>query len=408
MLFWSVSGLLILVSVLAVLLPVLRGRARAARRSSYDMQIYRDQLKEIESERDRGLLSETEAAATRIEVSRRLLQAADAETEEAAVDEAPRRVSLVAGVLVGIAVATGTISFYIANGAPGFEDLPLAKRERQLAEAHANRPGQEEAEEAMANIRAGSQTSQPTPSAEDIALVDRLREVLEERPDDVRGYRLLANSLAALGRFDEARVAQQKVIALLGNEATPSDEFELAEMMILAAGGYVSPEAEQALTRGLSAAPQHPLGRYYSGVALLQAGRPDLTYPLWVRLLEESSPDAPWVEPIRAQIGEVARLAGLPPPPLGGPSAVDIEAAEGMSSDERQAMIAGMVESLGTRLAEEGGPPSDWAQLIRSLAILGETDRANAIRNEAQAKFADDPNALAQIESAARAGGLIQ
>lgn len=277
-----------------------------------------------------------------------------------------------------------------------------------MAEAYANRPGQEEAEAAAREAGTGPAATLNTEN--DVALVEQLRTALEDRPGDLRGHRLLARSLASLGRYAEAREAQEDVIDILGEEAQVSDNLELAELMILAAGGYVSPEAEELLADALEREPAHPLGRYYSGVALLQAGRPDLAYPIWTRLLNESQPNAPWVAPIQAQIGEVARLAGMPAPDTSatapGPDAADVAAAEDMSPEERQAMIEGMVEGLGARLAEEGGPPVDWARLIRALGVLGQKERAEAIRLEAVAKFASDPAALEQIEAAAAAGGL--
>jgi cytochrome c-type biogenesis protein CcmH len=176
---------------------------------------------------------------------------------------------------------------------------------------------------------------------------------------------------------------------------------DLAELMILAAGGYVSPEAEAALARGLARDPGSPVGRYYAGLAALQRGRADLAFPIWSRLLAEGPPDAPWVAAIEAEIGEVARLAGRPPPDVPGPGAAELEAAEGMDPEARTAMIEGMVDQLSERLATEGGPPEDWAQLIRSLGVLGRREAAAAIAAEARTVFAGDAAALELIATAA-------
>ena len=103
-------------------------------------------------------------------------------------------------------------------------------------------------------------------------------------------------------------------------------------------------------------------------------------------------------------------MAGLPPPaegaPAPGPTAADISAAEAMPPADRQAMIAGMVDGLAARLAEEGGPPEDWARLIRSLGVLGRRDEATAILVEAREAHAGDAAALAEIDAAARDAGL--
>ncbi|HRO11992.1 MAG TPA: c-type cytochrome biogenesis protein CcmI, partial [Amaricoccus sp.] len=103
---------------------------------------------------------------------------------------------------------------------------------------------------------------------------------------------------------------------------------------------------------------------------------------------------------------EAARQAGLAPPAGAGPSAEDVEAAGAMAPEERQAMIAGMVDGLSERLAREGGPPEDWARLIRSLGVLGRREEAAAILAEARQKHAGDPAGLAVIEAAAADAGL--
>ena len=71
-------------------------------------------------------------------------------------------------------------------------------------------------------------------------------------------------------------------------------------------------------------------------------------------------------------------------------------------------MIQGMVAQLSDRLATEGGSAQEWARLIGALDVLGQTERATAIYNEAQQVFADAPQALAIIQAAARQAGLTQ
>jgi cytochrome c-type biogenesis protein CcmH len=68
--------------------------------------------------------------------------------------------------------------------------------------------------------------------------------------------------------------------------------------------------------------------------------------------------------------------------------------------------ITAMVDGLAARLAAEGGPPEDWARLIRSLGVLGRQDEAQAILAEARQRHAGDAPGLAAIEAAARDAGL--
>ena len=182
--------------------------------------------------------------------------------------------------------------------------------------------------------------------------------------------------------------------------------------VVLAAGGYVSPEAEQALSRALQLDPQNGPARYYWGLMMAQTGRPDQAFRIWDRLLRAGPPDAPWIPPIRAQIEEIAARAGvdyaMPDPGTGqaGPSRADIEAAGQMSAEERMQMIEGMVSSLSNRLATEGGPPTEWARLINALGVLGRGEEARGIYDEAIGVFADDPGALDLIQQAGERAGV--
>lgn len=407
-LFWGIAAVGLALVFGAVLAPLWRGVGRGERRASYDLQVHRDQLREVEADLARGVLTPAEAEASRIELSRRLLAAADAEAAEVAAAAAPRRFTRRAVPLLTLGLVVAAIGLYRWLGVPGLPDQPLAERSAEAADARANRPDQAAAE-AMAAARPGA--AAPATSASDAALVEKLKTVLEGRPDDIEGHRLLARTLASLGRWPESRAAQERVVALRGDKATPDDLVNLAEAQILAAGGYVSPEAEAVLGRALALDPGNPVARYYSGLALLEGGRPDLAYRIWDRLVAEGPDGAPWMAPARDGLAEAARQLGMPPPgpapsAPGGPTAEDMRAAEDLPPEARQSMIEGMVARLSTRLATEGGPPADWAQLIRSLAVLDRRGEAAEVFAEARSTFAADPAGLALVETAAREAGL--
>ena len=165
----------------------------------------------------------------------------------------------------------------------------------------------------------------------------------------------------------------------------------------------VSPEAEEVLTQVLSRDPTNGAARYYIGLMLAQTGRPDNAFRIWDQLLREGPREAAWIEPILAQIEELAFRAGVTYqlPEIGpglntgdGPTAADIEAAGELSPSERLEMIESMVQGLSDRLGTEGGPVQDWAQLITALGVLGQTGAARAVYENAVQVFADDTRAL--------------
>lgn len=406
MLFWIASILILAVVAATLVLAMRQGKTEQHSGAASDIAVYRDQLREVERDLARGALSEADADSVRVEISRRLLDA-DRRAQEAAALGTGQRwwgVGLIGVILIG-----GTFALYTQMGAPGYPDLPMEQRLTMIAEAAANRPSQLEAEAAAAATR----PEQPAPNADFQDLMDRLRGSLAERPNDVRGLMLLAENEARLGNFPAARAAQERVIALKDQHATDTDYILLIDIMVFGTGGYVSPEAETLIREFVARSPQNGAGQYYAGLALVQTQRPDLAFPIWRRLLENSPPNAPWVPIIQQEIAAVAAAAGVdyrPPnmqaPSLPGPSAEEMAAASEMDAADRQAMIEGMVEGLAARLAEDGGSAEEWARLITALGVLNRRDQAVAILEEARLAFAQDSAGLAMIEDAAARAGI--
>ncbi|WP_294608010.1 c-type cytochrome biogenesis protein CcmI [uncultured Roseovarius sp.] len=408
--FWIIVAALAIAIGAVLALTLLRGRVGDAPPAAYDLQVYRDQLKEVDRDLARGVIGEDEAQRLRAEVSRRVL-AADAQLRLGGEDGGQPRAAgwLAAGLIVAV-IAGGGILIYGQVGAPGYRDLPIAKRIAASDEARAARLSQDEAE-----ARFGPQgQSVPEGTSQDyLALIEQLRKTVKERPEDQQGLQFLVRSEAALGNMSAARRAQQQLIALKGDATTAADQAMLADLMINASAGYVSAEAETALREALRLDPREPSARFYLGLYLIQVDRPDGAFRTWQALLEESTADAPWVAPIRAQIEDLAARAGvkyaLPPAgDLRGPTAEDMDNAAGLSAEGRQDMIRGMVAGLAERLATTGGSAEEWARLINAYGVLGELGKARQVWTEAQVVFAANPAMLDTLRAAAANAGIAE
>ena len=402
--FWLIAGLIS--ALVAALLgrSLLRGQDGEVDAAAYDVQVYRDQLSEVDRDVARGVLGEAEAERTRTEISRRLL-AADAAAKSVAAKGARTGVETWGGLtLAAILVTAGGLGLYSYLGKPQMADMPLENRLQEARELASTRLSQAafEAQMPVATL--------PDPDPSLLNLVEQLRDVVKERPDDLRGFQLLARNEASLGNYTRAYAAQNRIIELKGDAVETNDYLTLADYYMIAAQGYISPEAEDALSEAIRREPQNGFARYYTGLLMMQTGRPDLTFRFWRALLEEGPENAPWIAPIRANIDDLAWIAGVryDPPAPRGPSAEDIAAAESLSATDRAAMIEGMVASLSDRLASEGGSAQEWAQLITALGVLGRTGDAKDVWTEAQDLFKETPEGLAMINQAAANAGLTE
>lgn len=362
MTFWIALAVLALVVVALLVRPLLAGRADAVDRSQYDLAVYRDQLKEIEHDLERGLLTAEQAEAARVEVKRRMLTAAEAGEALAEGSRSGRR-SL--AVLLAVLLPAGAVLTYLQLGAPGMPDMPHAARE------------------------AGRQAVAQDQMAEMLQAMDTLAQRLEENPDDPRGWRILARSYAALGRHDEAVNAYRRLVAIDGG-GDAGDWSALGEALVLAADGRIDAEAQEAFERALAQDPQEPRARFYAGEALLQQGQPAEAVAAWRALLADSPADAPWAETVRERMRMVAARNDLPlaegDGAAPGPSPDQVERLD----EETGGMIQAMVARLEQRLEENPDDGPGWARLGRSYLVMGRNEDARAAYSRAVELQPDD------------------
>lgn len=380
--FLVIAGAVAALVGLAMVWPLLTGSRRGRGRDAAEIDLYRDQIAELDREVARGVISEAEAEGARAEIARRLIAATRRAGSADEIRAAPRQLSRVVAAIALVVPAALASAIYWQIGSPGQPDLPLANRGDPST---AGMPSQEDAERMMAG-------RMPAPAELDpeyAALLKRLEDVVADRPNDIEGHRLLAHSLARAGRWAEARETRDRLMELLGGAASADDYADHAETLIFAAGGYVSPRAVGALEQSLRIEPAHDMARYYAGFALRQAGRPEQAVELWRTLLREDTAAAAsrgpeWRHALEALIAETEGVAAAP-----GPTREDVEAAGEMSEEDRAAFIGTMVARLEERLTSEGGSAEEWVRLINAYVQLGKPDDARRILALSQESLSD-------------------
>ena len=194
-----------------------------------------------------GLIGEAEAEAARVEVSRRLLAAADAETPAPAALAAQP----VAGAAARAAIAAIVIVPVFALGL--YLDARLAECSGPVRPSPAPRIA---------------------PAHQSIAsLVSQVEAHLARNPNDGAGWEVIAPVYLRLGRFDDAVAARRKSIALNGE--TAAREADLGEALVAAANGVVTDEAKQAFERAVARDAHEAKARYFLGLADEQDGNRD-------------------------------------------------------------------------------------------------------------------------------------
>ena len=364
---WLILSLSTLAVLAAVLWPVWRGAGGAL--ADPGSAIYRDQLAEIEADQKRGLLSEAEAKASRAEVARRLI-AAEAERARPgtkAIATAGR--PMVAAALLALSGVTA-LGLYRSIGTPQLPDQPMAAR-----------------------------LAAPVEGDSVDVLVAKVEERLRRAPDDGEGWAVIAPVYLRLQRYEEAADAYQQALRLQGESAQALEGFGAATVSV--ANGIVSEAARIAFERAVALDEKRIESRFWLAVAAEQDGRKDEALAGFRDLLARSPADAPWRSTVEERI---AALTGAAPAP--GPTSEQVDAASGMSPEDRQAMIEGMVSGLAEKLKADGKNLDGWLRLIRAYTVLDKRDLAQKALGEAKAELAGDAQAQASLEGLAKELGL--
>jgi cytochrome c-type biogenesis protein CcmH len=383
MLLWIAFALLTAAVLAWVLAPLARpspageGSAEAGARA-----VYRDQLAEIEAERAAGLIGATEAEAARTEVSRRLLASAARSDDAAQRRTGPRGAAQHGRIALATAAAIPllTLTLYLAYGSP-----------RML----------------------GTLATQADDQAQVARMIAQVEARLRQAPDDGKGWEVIAPVYLKLGRYADAAAAYANAARLQGESVKLL--AGMAEASIMSRGGMITDEARTAYEKILKLEPGRAEARFWLAKRKEQDGHLADALADYTALLSESPPEAAYRGAVQTRIREVSARISAPGgqesrnrPTVApkGPTAADIEAAAGLSPEQREQMIVGMIEGLAQRLKSNGKDLAGWQHLVRSYAMMGRRDDARKALAEARRNFEGDARALSDLSGLAANLGL--
>ena len=347
-------------AVMALLaLPLLRERQAAPARAEFDRAIYRDQLAELERDRERGVLSGPEAEAARNEVARRIIKA---EPDHATLTGRRSRMAL-----LGLLLIPAVLPVYVLSGRPQLPGMPLRARLERAVE-----------------------------NQDYAALIAKVEAHLADNPGDIAGWKVLAPAYKRLERWSDAAGAYENIVRLSKPHAAVLADY--GEMLVFANEGMVTADSRRVFGQALQLDPKHPKARFFNGLALKQEGSSVEARLAFEALLADSPADAPWRLAVQAELAELGSRA---------PALNDAQMATGaMSGAERQAMILAMVDGLEAKLKANAFDLDGWQRLIRARSVLKEPEKARAALAAAKQQFKEKPDAIASLDGLATELGI--
>ncbi|MCY4238830.1 MAG: c-type cytochrome biogenesis protein CcmI [Rhodospirillaceae bacterium] len=245
----------------------------ARSRHGYDVEVYRDQLQELERDLDRGIIDPDDAEAARNEIRRRVLAATDAQKETEDALQSRYGLSRSTVMLLAFAVPILSLALYALTGRPKLSNP-------------ANLTVQEPRRDPTAADLRAAERMTPEQRHEMIrGMVDQLAARLRENPGDLAGWLRLGRAYSVMGEHQKATEAYARAAALAPKNVRVLTAYTMSVIRSQNQGESMAPGAVALVKRLYELEPQHPLALYYLGKNAFDLGQEAAGRKYWGRLL---------------------------------------------------------------------------------------------------------------------------
>ena len=253
---FAIYATLIIVAVAAMILPCLwfarRHQPAGADRKAANLAIFRDQLADLERERNEGSLDEGEFEQARSELQRRLLEEVETGSE---TESAPASTSRPTALVLLVLLPLAALAAYTVLGSPRALDPVNTAPQKQMTAADIE------------------------------GMVAKLAARMQQNPDDMNGWLMLARSYKMLGRYAESVEAYAKAEPVI--EKDPELLASYAETLAMASGKGLSGKSKELIDKALKLDPKHAHTLFLAGAAAMEAGDAKNGIAYWEALLPQ-------------------------------------------------------------------------------------------------------------------------
>ena len=272
--FLIIGALLVIGAVFFVIWPLLgtSGAAPVSRRFA-NVALYRDQMKELETDLEAGTLSAQNHDQAKLELETRLLEDVAA---DATAPVASRR-GRSGTIGVALAVPLCALAIYFVAGSPQALKYKVSVEQTE-------------------------------------GMLQKLAAHLQANPENFEGWTMLGRTYAAMGRFDRAAGAYANAVKHAPNDAQLLADY--ADALAMAQGGRLQGEPEKLIAHALKVDPDNTKALALTGSLAFHNGNFAMAVEHWERVLRLTPSDSEFARSVAASVAE-ARTQGK----LGGVAA---------------------------------------------------------------------------------------
>src|SRR3569833_910800 len=295
MLFFVVAALLLAAALLFIVPPLWRQHGRkGVQRDRSNLEIYKDQLAELEADLANATISEEQFEQGRIELERRLLDEVAAPAAAPAAVRDDKGAGRGAALSVALFIPLLAALIYLVQGNP---QAISPQKAATVAADGANGPGRAVTMDQIQNM------------------VTELAQRMESNPNDAEGWMVLGRSYAALGRPAAERAAFARAVALVPENADLLVDY--ADALAMSSGETLEGKPMQLIGRALSIDPNNQKGLWLAGTAAYDRGDFNGAIAHWEKLLASLPQGSQEAQAMFSNIAEarslIARAGGVAP-----------------------------------------------------------------------------------------------
>jgi cytochrome c-type biogenesis protein CcmH len=289
--FWIICAILVAIALAFVIPPLLQSAGKEPTNTDKEasVAVYRDQISELESDLQNGIISPGQYQRDRDEIERRLLE--DVAT---LVQSSERKGKNLAGghklvYAIAFIVPAIAVALYLRIGNPA-----AMSASTMLARAPVAGSFQPDAPMTQQGIEAN---------------VAALARRLQQNPSDVQGWTMLGRSYLTLEKYEEAAESYAKATALKPDDADLWADYAFA--MAMANGQRLAGPPQKLIKKALSLDPENPKALELAGSAAFEARNYNEAVMYWQRLLAKSPPDSELAQALLERINKAKSLSGM-------------------------------------------------------------------------------------------------
>lgn len=325
MIAFLIAATLMLAAALFFILPTLLRKERSgtahAQRDAQNLEVLRDQLRELDADRAAGTIDDAGYDSSRQELERRV-----AEDVQPGVHTVASTGNRWPAIALGLLLPALAVALYFVLGNPAGLD-----------------PLQVTADTAAQNVTPEQITS----------MVDKLARRLQDKPDDIEGWTMLARSYNALGRFGDAADAYAHLVKL----APPDAELlaDYADSLAMSLNKSLQGAPEKLVARALQLDPKNVKALLLAGGASYERREYVAAVAQWKKVLALVPPDSETARSVASSIEEAQKVAGMPNTSPATALADVSNGAESAATSSAEGQVSGRVEldaSLRSQVAD--------------------------------------------------------